>query len=301
MPRPSSANLQGMPRVDRETTTSMTRTFDVICAGETVWHLDAPQVSRDDRARAPLVAHPGALRTAYLLAQRQLAVGLVTTLSDDTSGRALLSHVAGAGVDTRCVTLAHPSTDLLLADGTPLSSTKLGYSTHATLTVPAQWSARVLLLSGLSPLLSYAGSLCRAARAARRTGTAVVVDVNARRGVWAGHDPRVVRMVIREADVVHATDADLTALGVDAADLQASLRPSGTLAITFANGDARLTGPFGVLQLKAERRSEHVNTPDGWVATICAELVQMRGDSGLQEAAWARLFTRGGQASARCE
>ena len=117
---------------------------------------------------------------------------------------------------------------------------------HLPVTVPAGWSSRILLLSGLSPALAPMAALCKAARAARRAGTLVVVDVNARREVWAPHDPRVLRAILGEASVVRCSTADLAALHLVGPDtLRAAMRRDATLVVTDGAGVAVATGPFG--------------------------------------------------------
>ncbi len=161
--------------------------------------------------------------------------------------------------------------------------------------VPAAWEARVLLLSGLSPALAYAAELCRAARAARRAGTMVVVDVNARRHAWAGQDPRAIRALLGEADVVRCSRADLAALGVDEAAMRAAARRGAVIVMTGGPGAAWATGPFGELA-QVPRVVARVCPPgagDAFTAAICAELARA-GDPGADRAdRWDRALRRG--------
>jgi len=52
------------------------------------------------------------------------------------------------------------------------------------LEVPVGWSAQVLLLSGLSPVLSHAAALCKAARAAGERARSCSIDFNASLHAW---------------------------------------------------------------------------------------------------------------------
>jgi sugar/nucleoside kinase (ribokinase family) len=215
------------------------RRFDVVCAGEALWHLVAPHGVRSG-AEAPLRFRPGggAVSVAVTLARRGLRVGLATSLADDRSGRRLRERVAGTGVDVSGVVLAAPRTGLVVLEGSRESRRVVSYrDEEQPAVVPAGWSSQILLLSGLSPVVANAASFCKAARAARRAGTTVVLDVNARRHVWAGRDPRATHMALREADVVHARVEDLDALGIDETALRRAMQATAILVTSEGAGD----------------------------------------------------------------
>ncbi len=254
------------------------KTFDVICAGEALWSLDPRGEAFSARA-APLRLRPGggAVNAALALARRGLRVGLATALGDDALGRGLLERIAASGVDVGAVTLGPPSTGLVFVVGVGASHRVLSYrEAEQPIAVPAQWSSQVLLLSGLSPVVSYGATLCKAARAARRAGSIVVVDVNARRHLWAGRDPRAIHMLLREADVVRCSADDLSVLGIDLDALRATLRPGAVLVASNGAGHAWATGPFGEVA-QTPRRSvplRAVGAGDRLTAAICGELAR---------------------------
>jgi sugar/nucleoside kinase (ribokinase family) len=273
------------------------RTFDVICAGEALWHLAS---TGDLRVR--FRPGGGAVVVSMALARRGLRVGLATSLADDAFGRSLYARVDAAGVDVAGVVLAAPRTGIVLLDGKGVDRQVVSYrDEELPITVPETWSARVLLLAGLSPVVANAASLCKAARAARRLHTKVVVDVNARWHLWAGRDPRATHMVLREADVVHCRTEDLAALGLDEARVRAVLRPSAVLVVTNVAGEAWATGPFGELGEvpRGDRSVVRSGAGDAFVASICAEVVRASEPLGGRIDVWHRALARGRDLVAR--
>ncbi len=163
----------GNQRID-----SPARNLDVICAGEA--HLNAAPPDRGSGADPRVSMRPGggAVRVAVSLAKQGLYVGLATVLADDSTGRAFRAKIAATGVDAAGVELATPTSGLVLVRG-GARQVVASCEEEQPVAVPESWSARVLLLSGVSPIVSCNAALCKAARAARRVGTAVVLDVNA--------------------------------------------------------------------------------------------------------------------------
>lgn len=242
--------------------------FDVICAGEALALWNA--VGMQPRLRPG----GGAVNAAFALARRGLRVGLATVVADDTFGRTLTSRLAAAGVDIGGVVLAAPRTDLVVVHGTGTAGEVVSYrDDEKPVTVPAGWSSEVLLLSGLSPVVAEAAALCKAARAARRAGTIVVVDVNARWQVWAGRDSRAIRMLLREADVVRCSARDLATLHLDVADVRASSRREAVLVLTSELGDAIASGPFGEVTVRATG-PRSIEEGDALTAGVCAALAR---------------------------
>lgn len=273
------------------------RRFDVICAGQALWSFTAPGGNFFTKLTS-LRFHPGggAAKAALTLAQRGLRVGLATTLDDDAFGQTLLARIAAAGVDVGGVALGPAHSGLFFVEGGGSASQIVSYrEVEQPVAVPAGWSAQVLLLSGLSPVVSHAAALCKAARAARRQGSIVVVDVNARRHVWAGHDQRAIRMVLREADVVRCSAEDLAVLGLNAASVRTALRDSAVLVGSNGMGGAWATGPFGEIAQAAQRSAvpRPVGAGDVFTAGICAELARA-GDLGEGRIeVWQRALQRG--------
>jgi 2-dehydro-3-deoxygluconokinase len=278
----------------------MRRVFDVICAGEALWSLSLAGGAFAARW-GPLRFRPngGAVNAALALARRGMRVGLATTLGNDALGRALVARIEAAGIDVDAVSLATPRGALALLQrtlGTPAISTRDETTPFA---VPGTWSAKVLLLSGVTPGLAYGAALCKAARAARREGATVVLDVNARASAWAGHDPRTVRSLLREADVVRCSADDRIVLGIDAATLRTALRPDAILVTTNAAGDTTAAGPFGDIT-RATRRSRApraVGAGDEFTAAMCAEIARAGHADERSVELWDRALAHGDAAA----
>jgi sugar/nucleoside kinase (ribokinase family) len=126
----------------------------------------------------------------------------------------------------------------------------------------------------------------------------VVVDVNARWELWAGRDPRPIRMILREADVVWASAEDMFGLNMDAAAMRAALRPGAVLASSDGAGSAFASGPFGeVVRSPADQPLPPTGEGDAFATAICAELARAGQASEQNEALWARALRRGHEAA----
>lgn len=270
------------------------RAFDVICAGEALWSVD------DVEARHPaprLRPGGGAVTSALALARQGLRVGLATVLDNDSFGRRLRDNLAAAGIDTAGVELAQPASGIVFVRGGARQVVSLREQ-EQPVAVPAHWSSQVLLLSGMSPVVAHGAALCKAARAARRAGSIVVVDVNARWDLWVGRDARSIRMILREADVVWASAEDLFGLNMDAAAMRSALRPTAVLASSDGAGSAFASGPFGEV---ARTPGDHLLPPtgegDAFATAICAELARAgKVEDGSAEL-WSRALRRGHEAA----
>lgn len=262
------------------------RVLDVVCAGASSLVVGADGT--------PHVGG-GAARTAFALARHDLQAGLATVLDDDITGRAILTKLVSAGVDIGGLVLAPPARGLVFVRGGALQS--LGEWNEAPLIgIPEGWSSRVLLLSGMLPAVSHAAALCRAARAARRAGTSVVVDLHADWSEWQGRDWRSVRMLLGEADAVWASREDLTGLSLDTPSLRAAMRREAVFVCHHA-GRVSATGAFG--EVSHPSKLGPVDADDDFVAAIAFELVHARGSFGSSAASWSRALARGHAAVAR--
>jgi sugar/nucleoside kinase (ribokinase family) len=262
-----------------------TRGFDVICAGEALWSAKA-------KADHPTLRAGGAVNVAVALARHGLAVGLATVLTDDISGRALRDEIARADVDAEGVTLARPRSGLFFVEGG--SAEVVSRDEEEPIAIPRGWSSQVLLLSGVSPVVAHAAAACRAARAARRAGTIVVVDLNARWQLWKGRDARAIRMILREADVIWSSAEDLLGLNLDVPTLRAAMRPSAVFAMSNGLGTTLAQGPFGEV-VRGEDAPALVRLGDGdvFAIAICAELARAGEAWSSTGEPWARALERG--------
>jgi sugar/nucleoside kinase (ribokinase family) len=274
---------------------AQTQTFDVICAGVPQWKLSG-HGDPSQAASAHLRPGAGAAAVALALAGEGLRVALVSNLPQDASGRRLRQRLAAAGVDVEAVTLAPPVEKLVVADARgeagPIPSLD---EQRLPFEVPAGWSSQLLLLSGLSPVVSHAAALCKAARAARRAGSFVLLDFKASLRTWVGRDPRTTRMVLREVDAVRCSLADLAVVGMDVDAVRAALRPGSILVVGDAAGGTVATGPFGqVAVVPAEATSSRpLGHGDAITTAICAELARTSKPGESAAARWHRALQRG--------
>jgi len=242
--------------------------FKVVCVGEALLSVGGSSGFRPSG---------GALSAAVLLARRGLQVGLTAALEDDAHGRAVVTDLKQSGVDVGGIALVPPRSRLVASDARRV--VPLRPEDEPPLSVPDGWRSELLLVSGLSPALIPAAALCRAARAARRGGAVVVVDINARRALWRGRDPRTVHAILREADVVRCSSDDLVSLWTDPTTVRAAMRESATFVLTDGPGQAVASGPFGEIAV-APREVLAGTVPgagDAFTAALCEDLVQVHG------------------------
>jgi 2-dehydro-3-deoxygluconokinase len=276
-----------------------TKSFDVICAGEALWKV--AQRGDAGSVRGPGVAPGGGpVSVALALAREGLHVGLATVLVDDAFGRGSAERIAALGIDVGGVAFARRGKGLVVIDaGGGASPARSDTEEQLPLDVPAGWSSQVLVLSGLSPAVSQMAALCKAARAAKRGGSFVLIDFNASLHIWAGRDPRTIRMVLREVDAARCSLADLAVLGLDAATVRALLRRDAVLVVSDADGGAVATGPFGEVTFMPPQgiRLRVTGAGDACTAAICLELTRRADPGESPNARWFRALQRGHRAS----
>jgi len=261
--------------------------FDVICAGEPRW-----RAAKNPRGPAGLALSAGLLNIARLLSTGQVHVGLATVFEDDHLARSSLAEIAALGMDVGGVKLVpRVDTQLIVADvsgGESFAFSETGVTQD--LEIPAPWSSQVLLLSGLSAITSRLAAFCKAARKARRHGTAVVLDLVGSLRHWAGRDPRVISMVLREADVVRCSFQDLATIGMDSATVRLAMRSNATLVIND-HGGTTAVGTFGEVRVKAPRESISAERlAERCTAAICAELARPHGVAETPSGRWHRIL-----------
>jgi sugar/nucleoside kinase (ribokinase family) len=234
------------------------------------------------------------LNIAKMLARTKVHVGLATVLEDNRLGRASVAEMTTLGMDVGGVKLAPPFTDFVVVDAAGGQSSVIAESGVATdLEIPPSWSSQVLLLSGLSAVTSRLAAFCKAARTARRHGTVVLLDVVGSLRHWAGRDPRVISMVLREADVVRGSFLDLAVIGTDSATVRRAMRSNATLVMSDDLG-ATAIGAFGEVRVQAPSGSiAPERFGEACTAAICAELARPRRVAETQSARWHRILRRG--------
>jgi sugar/nucleoside kinase (ribokinase family) len=251
--------------------------FHVLCAGEGAF-------SVDDGRLVPR----GATLSALALARGGVRVGLASVFEDRSHARSLVADAKDAGVDVEGVAFA-PARSAIVAAIPSGDASPIDADDATPVVVPDAWSADVLLLSTVSPSIPVAAAMCRLARATRRAGARVVVDVNARRLQWAGRDPRTIHGLLREAHVVRVSASDLFGLWTDVEGLRRAMRPDATLIWTEGGGVARAMGAFGEIASAPRERFDRSRPGAGdvFTAAICRAL--HRHDA-LERVAWDRVL-----------
>ena len=273
-----------MSRPNQLSVAAERQSFDVICAGEALWR--GIGFRRDLAAREPSAA---VFEIARLLARADARVGLAAVIDDDRRGRSALEELAALRIEVGGVKLAPPSANLVVVDAAGGQTGVLADDRRRALfEVPVAWSSRVLLLSGLSPVTSKAAAVCKAARRARRDGTVVVLDLSGSLREWAGHDPRTIAMVLREADVVRCSFVDLAVLGTDTARVRRAMRDEATLVLHDAHGAAAM-GRFGEVRVEA-REMDRERAAEVSTAAISFELARPRKGVESEDARWHRVL-----------
>jgi 2-dehydro-3-deoxygluconokinase len=262
------------------------RRFDVICAGQPVRRASMHSLGEGAPARGSAFVN-----VTKLLARSRLQVGWATVLEDDRLGRALLAEMAAIDVEVGAVRLASVDPELTIVDASGAWSGLVSERGKATqVEIPPSWSSQVLLLSGLCPVTSTLASLCKAARRARRDGTAVVLDLVGSLRDWSGHDPRVLSMLLREVDVVRCSFLDLAVIGTDAATVRRAMKWNATLVIDDDSG-AIAAGTFGDVRVRAPREATAAEVlADCYTAAICIEYARPRGVAETPDGRWHRVL-----------
>ncbi|WP_437722351.1 PfkB family carbohydrate kinase [Sorangium sp. So ce861] len=240
---------------------------EVVCVGEALWDLYAPEGIPLERAKLlRRVPGGGAVNTAMALARLGVPSGVCAALGDDALGRGLRDEVAEAGVDVRRLALGAARTGLMLVAIARGEARFAGYrqgeleARELAAALPARWQTRVVHFTGIAPVRGAIGAIARAAAGARREGCAVSIDVNARPRMWpragraaapagagagTGDGERGCFRLFAQADLVKCSTGDLEVLGTTARALRERLRPEATLVVTDGARATLVLGPEG--------------------------------------------------------
>lgn len=287
--------------MDHKTRQTRIEPTEVICVGEALWDLYAPEGIPLERAKLlRRVPGGGAVNTATALARLGVPSGLCAALGDDALGRGLKDEVAAAGVDVGRLTLGAARTGLMLVAVARGEARFVGYrqgeleARALAAALPARWQTRVVHFTGIAPVRGAIGALARAAAGARREGCAVSVDINARPRMWpragrtspgagvgAAQHPGVdagVRGCFRlfaQADLVKCSTGDLGVLGLTARALRERLRPEATLVVTDGARATLVLGPEGerAVAPRPVRPLDPTGAGDAFCAGMLASLV----------------------------
>lgn len=250
----------------------------MVCAGATTFRVETTG------AEPRLVASSLAIDVARRVSAEGKSVAVATNLPDDEPGQDVLARLRTTAVDCSAIRVKPSASSLVLFErGADAHRIVPHRADSDSIEIPESWSAALLFLSSLSPVVDANAAYCKSARAARRRGDYVVLDLAIRRRLWFGQDPRAARAILQEADIVHASLDDLANLGVGRQALLAMMRPQAVLLSRDVGGAAHAYGPFGRITL-----ADATTTPR-LLVSVCLELLA-RGD--MRPETWERSSRR---------
>lgn len=254
--------------------------LDVLCVGPCVL----------SRAAPPEARHPfsmrGALEVAALLSKAGLSVGLASPTDGQVIHGVLVGQAADLGI------LVGPWRGVRQQSA---RSPRGGRVEREIFSISERWRSNVLVISGVDTNLASAGNLCRLARAFRRDGAIVIVDL--RSDLAWGHErsPLVLRSLLLESDIVRVRREDTGVLQLTLADFFGMVRPE---AVVLASGASRLEPRLDVhvgetRSIPLRDRDVHaVSGGDGLVAAVAAVCARQGSLSPQEDSTWESVVER---------
>ena len=230
---------------------------EIMCVGETLWDLHVP-------AGTPLVEtnqvffEPGGSATNVALHLSKLGVraGIVGVIGDDPLGAALIERLTRAGVDVKHMHKMTARTGLVLISNDPPVAVAYRAANEEAqafrYALNGEYAAQIVHFSSLLPDRTAIHALARAAKRARKAGSAVVVDANLRPRLWRGDAVAKTNPyeLLEVADVLKVSVDDLRVLGVDdPLVLRDKLRPEAILIVTSGAGPTRAWSTRGMVEV----------------------------------------------------
>lgn len=264
--------------------------LDVVCFGEILWDMfETRPRGRAVEYRRELGGAPANVATG--LARLGARAAVVGGVGRDSFGEALVSHLANDGVDVRFVVKLPNRTGLTFVTGDASGEPEFLFYRHdsadlsvrAKHVVPAMGRARWALV-GSSTLMTreLARATARFLDLAERAGACIFVDLNVRAHLWPSRRAmeRAIRDLVRRADVVKASDADLRAVSGGAVGPRWAERhaPQATWLVTRGAGMASAIGKHGSVDVPALRARciDATGAGDAFIAGALATLVAAR-------------------------
>ncbi len=275
---------------------------DVVAFGEVIWDLAAREPVRGGPRL--FEAHPGGATSNFAIVAARLGLGVavVAGVGDDPLGEELRAALASEGIDVRGLARTAARTGVTFVtrdrDGEPRYSNYRVRTADLALRprdVPA-WprGARWLVVGSTHAMLpEMARATLHAARAAKKAGAHVAVDLNARRFGFSSAKARRVALapLLAQASLVKASAPDLVALGF--ASPEAGRRwlkkaaPHATVLVTQGAAGAAAHGGHGDATSRGARVAsvDAAGAGDAFLAGIVATLLAGGAEPG--HAAWA--------------
>jgi fructokinase len=280
--------------------------IEVVCFGEILWDVfEAGPRGKEPIARLfrrELGGAPANVATG--LARLGVGVAVAGGVGQDRFGDALVAHLEGDRVDTRFVVRLPNRTGITFVTrdvrGEPeflfYRNDSADMAVRAKHVVPAMGRARWALV-GTSTLVHapLAEATHAFARAAKRGGAQLFVDLNVRAHLWP--DARQMRTAIAgllgRAALVKASDADLRALaGARGLEWLEEHAPRASWLVTRGAGAATAIGVHGVVNVPARRARcvDATGAGDAFIAGSLATLLACGAVPGAQAWSDARVW-----------
>lgn len=255
--------------------------LDVTCVGPC-------RLSRTAAARGESGAFSvrGALEVAALLSEAELSVGLASQMDGAVIHGVLARHAASLGI--------------LMGPWRGLRPTSQGNDPSARIeremfSIPERWHSNVLVISGIDASVARAGNLCRLARAFRREGAVVIVDLRSELAWSHERSPLVVRSLLRESDVVRVRREDIDMLQLVLADFFAMVRPDGVVLVSGQSGEKPTlevhVGETRTIALR-DREVHSLAGRDALIAAVAAVCATQGALRPSEDATWDRVIAR---------
>jgi len=253
--------------------------LDVVCAGEALFDLATlPGEGFAEATQLSLSPGGAAVNIALALAKLGRKSALVAAIGEDALGAALVDKLARAGVETRFCTRVAERTGLVLIERGARGTRVVPYRGRESFPIVEESvKTRALVLTGVVPSTEQESAFLSSARTQRQKGARVVLDLNARRGVWAARSwgaPTFLG-VIGMAHLVKCSVEDLAVMGLELEAVRASLDSHATLIVTSGAGATRAFAPFGDLSIApaALEVMDAIGAGDAFSAGLVAEIV----------------------------
>lgn len=204
----------------------MNSRVEVVVFGEAVWDLFPEQAGQPIHSRSIEIRHPGGApaNLARTLARLGIRTSLVTALSHDALGQAMIDCLNKCNVDTTYIVRVPQRTGITFVevrhDGERSFLAYRNQCADMSLTPeqlqPSAFDAAWLHIgSSTFASLPIRESTLQAIQFSKQAGAFLSIDVNARPYTWSRELLNVLMPYVENADVLKVSEEDLTALGFE--------------------------------------------------------------------------------------
>ncbi len=255
---------------------------------------------------------PGGAAANVALALRNAgsAAAVAGVLSDDPLGHGLRAALQRHGVDVSALVHLPGRTGLVFIEHGAVErfvSYRPQFERYpSTLSLPAAFTGRALHLASLNPDPAELEALATLARRVRAQQGWVVVDINARPRAWrpATQLPSGFLEVVRCAQIVKASSADLALLSACAVDIReqlvAAVADAGALFITRGAEATLVSGNWGELSElpPSLEPTRTIGAGDAFCSGLLRALLAAESSRFTEPTGWLSLLRAGHEAAA---